>query len=245
MPSKRQLDQLKSAKAASVQSFKRKKIEASQILTEPESDDKHNTIGDEPDTADTTDTESQSETWYWNKSGVENDTDPEEDEYYNGKKLDEEAEQNDRKPKEARPTEEEQKEEGNTDTVQPGADGLKAIESTVPSSAPTSLGLKYTKKGEDQLRGFYGNGSRATTHRRKNEAREREKQALNTYNLKALWQRGTELGILSKPCTGKESDESVESLPSYNLVSPPNSSLSQVPRGHAPLLLEQHSRETQ
>ena len=75
MPSKRRLEQLKSARAASVQSFKKRKVEASQILTVPETE-----TNDELDTADTSDTESQSEIWYWNDSGVENDIDPEEEE---------------------------------------------------------------------------------------------------------------------------------------------------------------------
>ena len=57
--------------------------------------------------------------------------------------------------------------------------------------------LKWNKEGERSLCGGYGSGSRSTRKRERKSARELEKEALKSYNIKVLWQRNRELGILS------------------------------------------------
>ena len=61
MPSKRQRDQRNSARAASVLTFKKRRLEASQLpkLVQPQPDDNTN---------NTSDMEGESRTWYWNES---------------------------------------------------------------------------------------------------------------------------------------------------------------------------------
>lgn len=66
MPSKRRLDQLKSARAVAVQACKKRKSEANLVLNaHPEIED------DKLSTADTSDTEDESGTWFWNESAKE------------------------------------------------------------------------------------------------------------------------------------------------------------------------------
>lgn len=64
MPSKRRLTQLKSARAAAVLSSKKRKVEASLVLNSAqlEIDD------DKLSITDTSDTEGESGTWFWNES---------------------------------------------------------------------------------------------------------------------------------------------------------------------------------
>ena len=73
MPSKRGLEQLKSARAAAVPPLKKKKSEASSVLNSAqlEIDD------DKLSTADTSDTEGESGTWFWKESANESDWDSE------------------------------------------------------------------------------------------------------------------------------------------------------------------------
>ena len=75
MLSKCWLQHLKVARAASVQSFKKRKIEACSIPdpAKLEINDELNTT----DIIDTSDTESQSGVWYWNKSANKSDLDSE------------------------------------------------------------------------------------------------------------------------------------------------------------------------
>ncbi len=63
MPSKRRLDQLKSARAVAVQACKKIKSKASSVLNA------------HPDTSDT---EDESGTWFWNESANESGSDTEE-----------------------------------------------------------------------------------------------------------------------------------------------------------------------
>lgn len=75
MPSKRRLDQLKSARAAAVQACKKRKSEASSVLNaHPE------IVDDKLSTTDTSNTEDESGTWFWNESANESDPDTEEGE---------------------------------------------------------------------------------------------------------------------------------------------------------------------
>ena len=75
MPTKRRLNQLKSARALAVEACKRRKFEASLVVnSQPEIED------DKLSTADTSDTEVESGTWFWNDSANESDLDTEEGE---------------------------------------------------------------------------------------------------------------------------------------------------------------------
>ena len=73
MPSKRSLEQMKSARAAAVQSLKRRKFEASSVLSSAqlEVDD------DKLSTAERSDTEDESGAWFLNESANESDSDTE------------------------------------------------------------------------------------------------------------------------------------------------------------------------
>ena len=74
MPSKRQRDQRNATRAASNLTFKKRRLEASRLLkpVQPQLDDNTN---------DTSDTESESGTWYWNESANESCFDTEEEGY--------------------------------------------------------------------------------------------------------------------------------------------------------------------
>ena len=74
MVSKRRRDHLKAAREASVASFKKRRSEAGSLLTlnQCEIDDK------KLSTSDTSDTEDDPRTWFWNESANESDSDSEE-----------------------------------------------------------------------------------------------------------------------------------------------------------------------
>ena len=76
MPSKRQREHWKAARAASVQSFKKEKVEINQSFNSRQPRAEDNT----PITTDTSDTESESGTWFWNECANETDSDSEAEE---------------------------------------------------------------------------------------------------------------------------------------------------------------------
>ena len=77
MPSKRQRNQWENARAASLQTFKKRRQDSSSLpnLVQPLLDD------NEADTSDTNDTEGESETWFWHESANESHSDSEEEGY--------------------------------------------------------------------------------------------------------------------------------------------------------------------
>ena len=79
MPSKRQRDQRNSARAASVLTFKKRRLEASRLPkpVQPQPDQP------QPDdnTNNTSDTEGESGTWYWNESANKSCSDTKEEGY--------------------------------------------------------------------------------------------------------------------------------------------------------------------
>lgn len=79
MPSKRQLDQWKNSRTASLQTFKKRRQDSSSVpnLVQPNlEDNKANTS----DTSDTSDTEGESGTWFWHESADESESDSDEEE---------------------------------------------------------------------------------------------------------------------------------------------------------------------
>ncbi len=71
IPSKRCLKQLKSARVAAVQAKKKRRCEVN-LVTDPAQLEMDN---DKLSTTDTSDTEGESETWFWNESANEDDSD--------------------------------------------------------------------------------------------------------------------------------------------------------------------------
>ena len=191
--SKRRRDHLKAAREAAVASFKKRRSEASSLptLDQCEIDDK------KLSTTDTSDTEDNSRTWFWNESVNETDSNSEEegDDEDNDENLEEEHPKTER---EASP------------------EVLKQE-------------LKWNKEGERSLCGGYGIGSRSSRKRQSKSARELEQEGSKSYDIRALWQRSREVGILSAANSHDRLGQLSESLP----IDPelPVSSLSDVPRG--------------
>ena len=103
--------------------------------------------------------------------------------------------------------------------------------------------IKWNKRGEDKLRGGYGNGSRTTLKKKRKFARELEKEAFNTYNIRALWKRSSDLGLISSA----NSQERLGQLPELQ----PNNSVSsivlllEIPRGGTSILSKQNTLRSQ
>ena len=57
--------------------------------------------------------------------------------------------------------------------------------------------IKWNKEGESKLRGVYGIGSRSSSKRQRKSARELEEQDTKTYDIRALWKRNLDLGMIS------------------------------------------------
>ncbi len=206
MPSKRRLDQRKSARAA-VQACKKRKSEASPVLNTV-----HEVEDDELSITDTSDTEGGSGTWFWNESANGSDSDTEKDEDNN---------------------EDEDEEEGNRE------EGESKTQETVSLGVP-KLEIKWNKQGEDKLRGGYGNGSRTTLKKKRKFARELEKEASNTYNITALWKRGSD-GLISSAISQERLGQLPELPPNNGVFSP----LSEIPRGGTSLLSKQEIHKSQ
>lgn len=169
---------------------------------------------DEPNTTDTSDTEGESGTWFWNESAKESDSDTE------GEGEDKEEDDEDESDLEL--------EESRTeDEVSP----------EVPKKE-----IKWNRGGEDRLRGGYGNGSRSMLKRQRKSARELEKQASKTYDIRALWQRNHDLRMISSANSQGRLGQVPESQPNNGESSP--SSLSKIPRG-TPLLAKQQTFKSQ
>ena len=199
MVSNRRRDHLKAAREASVTSFKKRRSEASSFPTLDQCEIDDNKLS----TTDSSDTEDDSQTWFWNESANESDSDS--------------AEEGDH---------------GDGDDENLGEEHSKTEEETSPEVLKQEL--KWNKEGECSLRGGYGSGSRSTRKRERKSARELEKEGSKSYNIKALWQRSRELGILSAANSHDGLGQSPKSLP----IDPelPASSLSDVPRGGGSIL---------
>ena len=179
MVSKRRRDHLKTAREASVASFKKRRSEASSFPTFDQCEIDDSKLS----TADTSDTEDDSQTWFWNESANESDSDSEEE----GDNRDDGDDEN--------LGEEHSKTEGET------------------SSEVLKQELKWNKEGERSLRRGYGSGSRSSRKRERKSARELDKEGSKSYNIKALWQRSRELGILSAANSYDGLGQSPKSLP--------------------------------
>lgn len=135
MPNKRRREQLKSARAASLEVYKKRRSEANSLPNSAQLrvDDR------KLSTADTTDTEGESGTWFWNESANETDSDTEDEENGNHEK---DLEGNESRTEEA------------------------------VSSEVHKVEIKWSREGQDKLRGGYGKGSKRTQMRHQKSARE-------------------------------------------------------------------------
>lgn len=75
MPTKRQREQRNAARAASIEFFKKRRLEASTLPNSAQL----NTDNDKLGTTDTSDEEAKSRTWFWNGSANETDSDSDEE----------------------------------------------------------------------------------------------------------------------------------------------------------------------
>ncbi len=190
MVSKRRRDHLKAAREASVASFKKRRSEASSLPTLDQCEIDDNKLS----TTNTSDTEDDSQTWFWNESANETDSD-----------LEEESNDED----------DENLEEEHPKTEREASPEVLKQE------------LKWNKEGKSSLCGGYGVGSRLSRKRERKSARELEKEGSKSYDIRALWQKSRELGILSAANSHDGLGQLSESLP----IDPelPVSSLSDVP----------------
>lgn len=197
MPSKRQRDQRNAARAASVLTYKKRRLEASSLpnLSLLETDhDRRNTSAtcDTSETRDTTDTnhtEGESGTKFWNKSANESDL-------HSKGERDSDGDISDLEPERSR---------------------------AEPVASPRLLPavLKWNQDGEQKLRGSYGRGSKSTSRRQRISAQEHAKEASKSYNITALWQRNQDLGLVSSASTQGEPGQPSNSASVYPVVEVP------------------------
>ena len=210
-----QLAHLKKARLASVEHFKKQKLEHQTRDTEQlRINDNQVRTSDTYDTDDTNDTddteeiEEEGKTWFWHESANESESDTED-------------------------------EDGGYPDPEPEGEESRTEEEAPPLKRPKEI--HWDKKGEDNLRGFYEKGSLATLKRKKKAAKELEKDASKSYNIGALWQRNRDLGRFSQANSQPEQGRDSQSGPgnAENGVYP----LSQVPSGCTPLFQDKFFRE--
>lgn len=96
----------------------------------------------------------------------------------------------------ANETDSDTEEEGNGNHENDLEGNESRTEEAVSSEVP-KVEIKWNREGEDKLRGRYGKGSKRTRMRQQKSARELEKEASKTYDIRALWQRSKDLGMSS------------------------------------------------
>ena len=143
MPSKRQRDQRNSARAASILTFKKRRLEASRLPkpVQLQSDDDNN---------DTSDTEGESGTWYWNESANESCSDTEEEGYSDVEEDDE---------------------------IKTGEFETKIEESRTQEEATQDVSLRWNRDEESSLHGRYGKESKSFSQRHRKLAQEFKREA--------------------------------------------------------------------
>lgn len=144
MPTKRQRELRNAARAASIESFKKRRLEASSLSNLAQLHVDNNKLS----TTDTSNEEAESRTWLWNESANETDSDSEEES--------------------SSDVDEEELEEEQSRTKQAVSPKLCKIE------------VKWSKEGEQNLRGGYGKDSKSSQMRRNRSIRELEKEGLKT-----------------------------------------------------------------
>ena len=186
---KRRLAQLKNARLASVAHFKKQKLERIPNTEQPRIDDNELNTNDTGDTGDTGADTDEEGTWFWNQSANELESDSECDGYSDS--------------------------EGDSGPEAEGG-GSKTEKEALPQNRPREI--KWNKKGEESLRGVYGQGSVATFYRKKKAMKKWEDEGHKLYNIQALWQRNRDLGLIfdtnsqQGPCRSSDLGDDVDLL---------------------------------
>ena len=71
--------------------------------------------------------------------------------------------------------------------------------------------IRWNKKGEQNLRGGYGKGSKRTQIRHNKSVQDLEKEAPKKYNIEVQWQQSRDLGMISKANNQVGLEQSTES----------------------------------
>ena len=121
---------------------------------------------DKLSTADTSDDEAESGTWFWNESAHETDSDSDSEEA------------------------------GNIDIDDADLEEEQSRTEQAVSPKLCKTEVKWNREGEQNFRGGYRKGSRSTQMRRNRSFRELEMEDSKTYNFQALWQRSQDLGMV-------------------------------------------------
>lgn len=163
MVSSQRRKQLSDARAARKPRTKRQKLD---VTTQNDWDEV--SFSSAPSTQsdlDQNDDESSSVPWYWNNSSEDDISDSEEE----GRIISE----SDSEP------------EPDVNTTTPSI-----LPSTQRESPTLSNALRWKTEKDNHFRGAWGAGSESTTKRQARDAKERQKQASESYNIKAMMERG-------------------------------------------------------
>lgn len=89
--------------------------------------------------------------------------------------------------------------ESDSDSEEEGHSDVEEEKSATEQTVIPPVELKWNKEGEQALRGTYGKGSRSTSKRQRKSAKESAKQASESYNIMALWQRSKDSDLSEIP----------------------------------------------
>lgn len=98
----------------------------------------------------------------------------------------------------ANETDSDSEKEGSSDVDEEELEEEQSRTEQAVSPKLCKIDVKWSKEGEQNLRGWYGKGSKSSQMRRNRSIRELEKEGLKTYNIQALWQRSQDLAIISQ-----------------------------------------------
>lgn len=142
----------------------------------------------------------------------------------------------------ANETDSDTEEEGNGNHENDLEGNESRTEEAVSSEVP-KVEIKWNREEEDKLRGGYGKGSKRTRMRQQKSARELEKEASKTYDIRALWQQSKDLGMSSSANSQVGLEQQTESMP----INPVFSfyPISEIPRGSLPPIFKQQTHKNQ
>ena len=105
------------------------------------------------------------------------------------------------------------------------------------------MDIRWNRDGESSLRGGYGKESKSSSQRQQESARDLEKEASQTYNIEALWQRVRNVGLISA-ANGQVKPGEPFQLPPNDIVSYAFF-LSNIPRCRPPPISKQKAHRIQ
>lgn len=164
---------------------KKRNVEASLVFNLAQLEIDNNKLS----TTNISNTEGESETWFWNKSANESNSDTKKE----GDKKEEKGKDN--------------------------KSNLEIEKPSIESAVNPKIEIKWNKKGENKLYGVYRNGSISTLRRVWKTALKLDKQASKTYNIRELWQQNIDLSRISTVNSQIELVQVPESQPNNNISS--------------------------